>query len=124
MKGIYLLDNGPYERDIENIARAKNSFSLLTVAFKLPHGKYGLDFGDDLYNIWRMLREIDFFPFDFYRDGDIEGFLKRSTTGLTSVYKNGSLDSFEEFSFPAKLIVPNDRREEYNHINFPKYYLD
>jgi len=123
MKGIYLLESSPTLEDMYWICRARGLFDQVIVAFSLSSNMAGKDYSSDISRVRKLLNNSDGLSIDFYREGEIVGFLGKSkiiaevVTGESGAF----LGTREVKADISRLIVPGHKPEKYESIDFPKY---
>lgn len=148
MKGIYALAGHLTETDLYVINRAERELDYVTVAIPLSAGACGSDMSKSLTMLRREFRESISISIDFYREGELESFLKSVSTAQEAVYakegiglflrrvvaspktllsgRKNHLSHFEEIDLrhDVALVVPNNNSDVYSEIDFPKYFIN
>lgn len=123
MKGIYLLESSPDAQDLYWICRSRGIFEYVTVAFALSSRKSGKDYHLDIMRVKKVLDNSCGLTIDFFKQGQHEAFLKRSSTSFIPVIRNEVFHSISEKGIDTRLVVPGHKPESYSSVNFPKYFF-
>ncbi len=134
MKGIYALSGiYPVELDFRAIREARAVFPHLEIAMlALPACSNDIPSSETYSSIISQIRGrlktskdgSAGVSFNFYQDCRLEEFLRKTSTAMVSVFKDGLFVSVREVPFESRLVVPSTLSEQYSTINFPKHFLN
>ncbi len=104
MKGIYALIDNATEKDFNLIRRAFDAFKYIYVAIQLPIDKWGKDYVDYVSNVRQGCRDLPI-SLDFFREGELESYLKNSGGASWIVPQHCSADLVASVNFDNKHFI-------------------
>lgn len=104
MKAIYTLFGPVTETDFDLIRQAFNSFKHIYVAIQLPLDTCGKDFRDHVSDVRRGCQNLPI-SLDFFREGELESYLKNSGAASWIVPQHCPSDLIAAVDFDNKHYI-------------------
>jgi hypothetical protein len=103
-KGVYTLFGTATETDFGLIRQAFDAFKYVRVAIQLPIDKWGKDYRDHVSAVREGCRDLPI-SLDFFREGELESYLRKSGATSWLVPKHCPSDLVASVDFDEKYFM-------------------